>query len=118
MPTTTTTCNRGVELFISSNHSDKICLCPPMYYGSRCQYQNQRVSLTMKFRALSDSWQTVFAIVVSLIDDSYQRIVHSYEQFSYSLVENCQTKYHFYLVYATRPKDPLKNYSNNYTLSC
>ena len=111
MPTTTTTCNRGVELFISSNHSDKICLCPPMYYGSRCQYQNQRVSLTMKFRALSDSWQTVFAIVVSLIDDSYQRIVHSYEQFSYSLVENCQTKYHFYLVYATRPKDPLKNYS-------
>ena len=31
------------------------CLCSPGHYGDRCQYQNQRVSLTIQFRAFSDS---------------------------------------------------------------
>ncbi|CAF2136233.1 unnamed protein product [Rotaria magnacalcarata] len=39
-------CHRGILIYYGKNESEK-CLCPPSYYGSRCQYQNQRVSLTL-----------------------------------------------------------------------
>ena len=107
-------CHRGLDLVIWSNNSaETTCLCPPSYYGDQCQYQNERISLTIKFRAFSDSWQTFFAIFISLIDDSDQRIVHSYEQINYFWMRNCKTKFQIYLVYATRPKDPRKSYSIN-----
>jgi hypothetical protein len=87
------------------------CLCPPSLYGDRCQYQNQQISLTIKFQALSDSWRTLFAIIISLIDDSDQRIIHSYEQLTYLSVIHCKNIFNIYLLYSTRPKDLTKNYS-------
>ncbi|CAF4912589.1 unnamed protein product, partial [Rotaria sp. Silwood2] len=43
-------CHRGLPLQVlldsHKNLTTKTCLCPPSYYGDRCQYQNQRVSLT------------------------------------------------------------------------
>jgi hypothetical protein len=108
-------CYRGLDLYVwlnNTNNSRTItCLCPPSFYGNRCQYQNQRISLSIKFRALSDSWLTLFAIIISLIDNSNQRIIHSYVQFSYLSLRDCKNKYDIYLVYSTRPKDPTKNYS-------
>ena len=68
-------CHRGLDLRVwlnNKNSTTNTCLCPPSYYGDQCQYQNQRISLTIQFRALSDSYQTLFAIVISLIDDSEQ----------------------------------------------
>jgi hypothetical protein len=35
-----------------------------------CQYQSQRISINIKFRALSDSWQISFAVIISVISDS------------------------------------------------
>ena len=58
------------------NNTTMTCLCPPSHYGDRCQYQNQRVSLTIHFRAFSDSWQIPFIVIVSLIDDTDQRTTH------------------------------------------
>ena len=84
------------------------CLCPPSHYGDRCQYQNERVSLTIQFRAFSDSWQTPFIVILSLTDE---RTIHSYEQLTYIPVPNCRTKYNIELLYATRPKNPPRNYS-------
>jgi hypothetical protein len=81
------------------------------YYGEQCQYQNQRIGLTIRFRALSDSSQTLFTIVVSLIDDSNDRIIHSYEQIIYLLMKHCKTKFSIPLIYSTRPKDPTKKYA-------
>ena len=108
-------CHRGLDLIVWSNNTNKLssltCLCPPSYYGDQCQYQNQRISLTIKFQALSDSWQTLFAIVISLIDDTDQRKVHSYEQITYLWAQYCTTRYNMYLVYSTRPKVPTNNYS-------
>ena len=101
-------CHRGLDLRVSSA---QICLCPPSFYGDRCQYQNQRVSLTMKFQSLSDSRRTLLAIVVLLIDDSAERLIHSSEQFTYLPIKDCEVKYNVYLLYATRPKDPARNYS-------
>ena len=95
----------------TNNSTNVTCLCPPQYYGNKCQYQNQRIFLTIQFRAQSDSLRTVFTIVISLIDDSQQRIVHSYEQFTFVSVRDCGRKYYMYLVYSTRSKDSSKTYS-------
>ena len=102
-------CHRGLTLRVWSNNLT--CLCPPSYYGTQCQYQSQRVSLTMQFRPSASSWQTLFAIFVSLIDNSDQRMIHSYEQFTFLSVRDCQRKFNIYLLYSTQPKDPHKNYS-------
>ncbi|CAF4866573.1 unnamed protein product, partial [Rotaria sp. Silwood2] len=40
-------CNRGVFVYFNDNKTKK-CLCPPSYFGERCQWQNQRVSLTVQ----------------------------------------------------------------------
>jgi len=102
-------CHRGLVVRFWSNVL--ICLCPSSYYGSQCQYQNQRVSLTIKFRALASSRQILFAIIIMLIDDSEQQIVQSYEQLTYLSASDCQTKFNIYLLYSTRPKDISTNYS-------
>ena len=80
------------------------CLCPPSLYGDVCQYESQRVSLTLRFQAFSDSRRTLFAVIVSLIDDSDQRVIHSYEQLTFLYVHHCHVKFNLYLLYSTRPK--------------
>jgi hypothetical protein len=102
-------CHRGLNLRM--NEINLVCLCPPSYYGSNCEYQNERVSLAIRFRCFSDSWKTQFVIIILLIDDSNDRIIHSYEQINYLSLKNCRTKFQFYLVYSRRPKDLTKNYS-------
>ncbi|CAF5161279.1 unnamed protein product, partial [Rotaria sp. Silwood1] len=55
-------CYRGLPLQVvldrDKNLITKTCLCPPSYYGDRCQYQNQRVSLTMEINASLKSRHT------------------------------------------------------------
>ncbi|CAF1090135.1 unnamed protein product [Adineta steineri] len=107
-------CHRGIDVHMRSkntnNRTDKMCFCPPSYYGDRCQYQNQRVSLSIRFKALSDSWQTPFAIVILLIDDDNEQMIHSYEQLTYLSMRDCENKSHLYLTYSNRPKNETKNY--------
>ncbi|CAF3988067.1 unnamed protein product [Rotaria sordida] len=108
-------CHRGLDLRVWLNDEKNLttkntCLCPPSYYGNQCQYENQQVSLTIKFQALSDSWSTLFAIIISLIDGSEERIIRSYEQFTYLSSRDCKIKFNIYLLYLTRPKDLTQNY--------
>ncbi|UJR19129.1 hypothetical protein I4U23_022259 [Adineta vaga] len=108
-------CYRGVPLTVTldlnKNFFYTTCLCPPNYYGTHCQYQNERVSFTMKLQTFSDSWQIQFLLIISLIDNSYERIIHSYEQITYFPIENCQTSFDIYLIYSNRPKNQTKHYS-------
>ncbi|CAF2836494.1 unnamed protein product [Rotaria sp. Silwood2] len=108
-------CHRGIPLRVwldeESNLTMITCLCSPSFYGNMCQYQNQRVSLTMRFETGSDSRRTLFAIIVSLIDDSDERIIHSYQQFTYLYIDHCSIKFNTYLLYANRPKNQTKQYS-------
>ncbi|CAF1356637.1 unnamed protein product [Adineta steineri] len=108
-------CHRGLPLRIWLNQEKNLttisCLCPPSFYGDKCQYQNQRISLTMKFQAYSDSRRTIFALVITLIDDSNERIIHSYQQLTYLYIRDCKIKFNIYLLYSTRPKNILKHYS-------
>ena len=107
-------CHRGLDLQVwldkENNVTTNVCLCPPSYYGSQCQYQNQRISLTLQFRVSSDSVQIPFIIIVSLIEQNYERVIHSSEQFTYLSTKHCQKKFHLYLLYSTRPKDSTKEY--------
>ncbi|CAF3712463.1 unnamed protein product [Adineta steineri] len=108
-------CHRGLAVHVwldsEKNVSDIACLCPPSFYGNMCQYQNQRVAVTMQCRVFSDSLRTLFSIVISLIDNSNERIIHSYHQFTYVYIRDCQTKFNTYLLYATRPKNQSIQYA-------
>ncbi|UJR12030.1 hypothetical protein I4U23_016208 [Adineta vaga] len=108
-------CQRGLPLQVwfntKRNLSIETCLCPPSFYGNACQYQNQRVSLTLRIQTYSDSRRTVFTLIISLIDDSVERNIHSYHQLTYLYIRDCQTKFNIYLLYSSRPKNLTKNYS-------
>ncbi|UJR34834.1 hypothetical protein I4U23_027615 [Adineta vaga] len=102
-------CHRGLPLTVSSI---KACLCPPSYYGSTCQYENERVSLTLRFEVTAGSRRTLFTFVVSLTDDNNdERLIYSFQQHSFLYVRDCQMKYNIYLLYPTRPRHPSHNYS-------
>jgi len=96
--------NEKINSFISA------CLCPPYYYGLQCQYQNQRVNLLIKFQTLSDSLQTLFTIFFLLIDNTDQRIIHSYEQLTYSSAKYCEETFQLTLIYGNRSKNLTKQY--------
>ncbi|CAF1061423.1 unnamed protein product [Rotaria sordida] len=99
-------CNRGLP--IRTRQNQLLCLCPPSYYGDICQYQNQRVSLTIQLRTTAD-YHTIFTIVIMLIDN--ENDFDSYELLNYLPIRDCGTKFNIYLLYSTRPKEIMKNYS-------
>ncbi|CAF1557261.1 unnamed protein product, partial [Adineta ricciae] len=107
-------CHRGLVVHVTlnpkTNFTKRTCFCLPSYYGSRCQYQTHRISLGLRFRALSDSWQTLFAIVISLIDNTNERTIHSVEQFSYLSIRDCKVKFNNDLFYATRSMNLTRKY--------
>jgi hypothetical protein len=95
-------CHRGLPLPVrwhsNETSTNLTCLCPPSFYGNRCQYQNQRVSLTLTFQAFSHSRRTLFAVLITLIDDSNERIIHSHQQVTYLYTKHCPVKYKIYLL--------------------
>ena len=42
-------CNRGILIYLGVQKA-KYCLCPASYYRHRCEFQHERVSLTLQFR--------------------------------------------------------------------
>ncbi|CAF3119902.1 unnamed protein product [Rotaria sp. Silwood2] len=83
-------------------------MCPPSFYGDLCQYQNQRVSLTLQIQLTSD-WSTLFTFSIILIDDEMN--VESHDFIEYLSARDCDTKFNIYLLYSTRPKNATKAYS-------
>ena len=70
-------CNRGIVLFVGRREQRR-CLCPPTYYGDRCQFQNQRVGLVLKFTTLDPlRWRAAFYVLVILLD--HGSVVQSYQ---------------------------------------
>ncbi|CAF1216868.1 unnamed protein product [Rotaria sordida] len=107
-------CNRGMDMRVwlgdKDNSTTTTCLCPPSYYGDTCQYQNQRVSLTLQVQPSLDIGRVPLAIVLLLIDDD-EKLINSYEQFTYIPKRDCNTKFNVYFLYSTKPKNSAKNYS-------
>ncbi|CAF4303137.1 unnamed protein product [Rotaria sp. Silwood2] len=103
-------CNRGLAILIRLNKTMNVprCLCPPSYYGDKCEYQNQRVSLTLQIRMTSD-WRIPFTFILSLVDN--ERNIESKDYIEYWAIRDCDTKFDVYLLYSSRPKNPSKNFS-------
>ncbi|CAF3725293.1 unnamed protein product [Rotaria sp. Silwood1] len=105
-------CNRGLRLrqSIGFNQFVPICLCPPSYYGDQCQYQNQRVSLTLSI--LTEDLNTDYILLVMLINnDKDKQEIHTYEEIIHKSQYDCPIKYNIYLLYSSRPKVMSNNYS-------
>ncbi|CAF1142465.1 unnamed protein product, partial [Rotaria magnacalcarata] len=81
-------CNRGVSIGIriDSNQTRLYCLCPPSYYGDRCQYANQRVSVTVQIRVTSN-WTNIFVFLITLIDN--EKNIESYDYIEYLPSRDC-----------------------------
>ena len=65
-------CHRGLPVKVGFDQRAAF-LCQPSSYGDHCEYRNERVSLTVQYRALSDSWQTLFSVVALLIEENDQQ---------------------------------------------
>ncbi|CAF3945990.1 unnamed protein product [Rotaria sordida] len=103
-------CHRGIAVLYGINET-KICLCPPNYFGNQCQWQNQRISLTLQFLWRSTASITViFQVIIMLIDENGQ-IAPNFEQITYMSSRDCNTKFNIYLLYPNRPKNISSNYS-------
>jgi hypothetical protein len=103
-------CHRGIAILTSPNKIIK-CLCPPNYFGARCQWQNQRISLTIQLVWRSTlSTTRIFQVIVLLIDQNEQ-IAPYHEQTTYMPNRDCNTKFNIYLLYPDRPKSLSNNYS-------
>jgi hypothetical protein len=102
-------CNRGVLIWRQARTDfDHRCLCPPSYYGHRCQFQNQRISLS--FRIHTFDWYTVFNVVIMLTDNITSQI-HSYEQHIFLSARDCNVRFDVNLLYSDRPKNKLAIYT-------
>ncbi|CAF4111460.1 unnamed protein product, partial [Adineta steineri] len=104
-------CNRGIVIYEGTSYEKK-CLCPPNYYGSRCQWQNQRISLTLQIRPVGshENKHSIYDIFIYLIDDK-NGIIHNYEVINYIPSIDCNTKYNRYLLYPDQPKNVSHTYS-------
>ena len=102
-------CHRGMLLYDSLDNP--LCLCPPAYYGSHCQYQNERITVLFRLRKISAFEPLlIFRVVVMLMDESNGGIL-SHEQIVFAPHKDCQPTYIIYLLYPLRPKNRSKNYS-------
>ncbi|CAF4157154.1 unnamed protein product, partial [Adineta steineri] len=101
-------CNKGFVILVGKNETEQ-CLCPESYYGDLCQYQNQRVSLTIRLRQENLRNINVIGVIIRLVD--HTGFVHSYDQITYKSVISCNSKYMMHFLYQNRPKDMMKNYT-------
>ena len=107
-----TYCHRGIAILTAPNNTIT-CLCPPNYFGNQCQWQNQRISLTLQFHSsMTISSTVIFQVIIMLIDENYGNLTSIHEQIIYIRSRDCDTKYNIYLLYPHRPKNlSHRNYS-------
>ena len=105
-------CHRGFGAYVRNSSNNRLfgrkCFCPPSYYGSRCQYQNDRVALTLRLRSIYNH-RTIFIVLIRLMGQQYR--INSYHTFHYLSSVHCDKKFNIYLLYSTLAKDWSESYS-------
>ncbi|CAF1398734.1 unnamed protein product [Adineta steineri] len=99
-------CHRGVLIRSGDSYQ---CLCSPAYYGSRCEYESDRLSVILQLHTPSlINRHQIFQIVIFLLDINEN--ILSYEIILYSDINYCLTKYLLYLLYPNQSKLPRNSF--------
>ena len=87
-------CNHGYPVRSAIAKRKFLCLCPMTYYGDQCQYQAERITVSLKIQHLYYFHPTkVFRLIVYLLDDKHEIV--SYEE----IVFNHKNEGNRYFVY-------------------
>ena len=65
-------CNRGILI---EGHTQIYCFCPPSYYGERCQYQSNRITIIIQVLTPTVMERKVFKLLFYLNNDDTNQIV-------------------------------------------
>ena len=80
MPMLSWYCNRGILVESTTEGEELKCLCPPAYYGDRCEYQRKRLSVILELRAPTMIERTsAFKLLVFLVQTSTENVIYSTE---------------------------------------
>lgn len=93
-------CNRGVYVYSKNNPSRVVCLCPPSFYGDRCQFQYQRITLFLRLftHAIFDRNSLLRLFCYFLGEDQNDNIhVLDFEEIAHNPYNQSVQKYVAYL---------------------
>lgn len=89
-------CHRGILL--RSRDGNNMCLCPPSYYGNRCQFQSERLAVTFRTQMFSVSDQNAIYHLVFLLLDQHHRVI-TVESIVHMPSKQSTMKHLIYLLY-------------------
>ncbi|CAF1371545.1 unnamed protein product [Adineta ricciae] len=96
-------CNLGFPIYGIDNKTIESCLCPPAFYGERCQYQSNRIILTYRIDVPGYLENQMLKFVFFLYNTNTTEIVDYDEIVFLPLRTTFQpTKHYIYLVYSQK----------------
>ncbi|CAF1058049.1 unnamed protein product [Rotaria magnacalcarata] len=113
-------CNRGVagnKKSFDVSQSFVHCFCPPSYYGNRCEFMSDRLTVFISFKNQTNGSSTgvikILALLVVLINHT-STVLDRHEVHFTSTLDNYKEKQKFYFIYP-RPHQ-LRSNTHNYTV--
>ncbi|UJR12908.1 hypothetical protein I4U23_017082 [Adineta vaga] len=104
-------CNRGMPIRFIKDPEHFQCLCPPAYYGNRCEYQRKRLNLILELNAPTLIERTsIFKLIVFLIETSNYTIVSQADEIIYLPSSQCLPKHIIDLLYPIKWRYDIKHY--------
>lgn len=72
-------CNRG--LAVSFREMDMICLCPPSFYGTLCEYYNDRITILTHLDLINYPWNSQQVAIIKVLATFWYKelIIDHYE---------------------------------------
>ena len=94
-------CNRGFPLYLPAENSVR-CACPPAYFGNRCQYFSDRISIILHLNSstLPPSLSTNRLAIVARLRFANTTIDHHIFHVHPFLELNAPIRHRFYLLYS------------------
>ncbi|UJR06563.1 hypothetical protein I4U23_010847 [Adineta vaga] len=91
-------CHRGILIREKQNHD--FCLCPPSYFGNRCEWQSERITLSFDSEILKSTVDSnvIYRMIFYLVNE-YERRVLDFETLLYAPFIHSTLKHIIYLKY-------------------